>query len=97
MPWKTWAEGPPEAPELGKQWFLEVFSGTARLTMAVLLNTFLWALPPIDFDISAMAQASFDVLNSPHIPKVLRWLAAGAVVVLHFGTPCATFSAAKVG
>jgi hypothetical protein len=46
--------------------------------MAVLMNTCLWALPPIDFDVSAMVQASFDVLNSPHIPKVLRWLAAGA-------------------
>ena len=42
-----------------------------------------------------MVQASFDVLNSPHIPKVLRWLAAGAVIVLHFGTPCTTLSSAR--
>ena len=94
MPWKTWADVP-EAPDLGKNWFLEVFSGTARLTMAVLLNTVLWALPPIDFDTSTLVRASFDVLTSPHIPKVLRWLASGAIVALHFGTPCTTFSAAR--
>ena len=83
MPWSTWDEVP-EEPVLDKPWFLEVFAGTARLTMAVLLHTAMRVLPPISFVVSSVARASFDVLCSPNVAKVLRWIAAGAILVVHF-------------
>ena len=93
MPWQAWSDVP-EEPVAGP-WFLEVFAGTARLTMAVLANTVLRVLPPIDFSESEFVKQSFDVLHSPHVPKVLKWLASGMIIAIHFGTPCTTFSMAR--
>ena len=73
---------------------MEIFSGTARLTEA-LLDRGLPCLPPIDVTLCAMVPESFDVVDADRWEFFMQLVFLGAIVYAHFGTPCNTFSAAR--
>jgi site-specific DNA-cytosine methylase len=52
-------------------------------------------LPPIDNVASQRVPEPLDVLTSTHLDKVRKWVQAGAVRLVHCGTPCTTFSQAR--
>ena len=63
--WKSWSEVPSDPREVARlgPWSVEIFSGTARLTEA-LLDHGLPCLPPIDVTLCAMVPESFDVVDA---------------------------------
>lgn len=63
--WKSWSEVPSDPREVARlgPWCVEIFSGTARLTEA-LLDRGLPCLPPIDVTLCAMVPESFDVVDA---------------------------------
>lgn len=70
--------------------FLELFSGTARLTKAM-KSQGLRVLP--DFEVAKGKE--FDLLN-PHIQRViLDWMKKGKIWMIHLGTPCTVWSRAR--
>ena len=70
--------------------FLELFSGTARLTKAM-KSQGLKVLP--DFEVAKGRE--FDLLN-PHIQRViLDWMKKGRIWMIHLGTPCTVWSRAR--
>jgi hypothetical protein len=74
--------------------FLEVFSGSANLTR--FMKQAGWnTLPPIDIEITGLVIESCNVLDPKFCSKVVAWLRSGKVVIVHFGTPCTTFSRAR--
>ena len=87
----------PRDPQLVAQsgpWFLEVFSGTARLT-AALRSSGIKCLPPIDIMVSELVPDRCDVLDAEFWDFVMQLILLGAVFFMHFGTPCNTFSSAR--
>ena len=52
-------------------------------------------LPPIDIEITGLVLEPCDVLDPQFCSKVVAWLRSGMVVIVHFGTPCTTFSRAR--
>ena len=95
-PWTSWSLVPDDVNEIAAAgpWFLEVFSGTARLTEAM-RQCGIPCLPPIDITICQSVPVAFDVVDSDRWEFVMQLIYAGAVVFIHFGTPCNTFSAAR--
>ena len=89
-----WSETPaPEGVQEG-QFFLEVFSGTANLTLS--MRQAGWnTLPPIDIECKGLVLESCDVMDPQFCAKVVAWLRSGKVAIIHFGTPCTTFSRAR--
>ena len=75
-------------------WFVEIFSGTARLTDAV-RKMGIPCLPPIDVMLSQHVQDPFDVLDVVPRTFLMQLIQMGAVFFVHCGTPCNTFSAAR--
>ena len=74
--------------------FLEVFSGKAGLTLAMRRSG--WSvLPLIDIVIEGEVLAKTDILDQAVMQKVQNWLQSGVVALVHFGTPCTTFSRAR--
>ena len=95
-PWTSWSSVPVNVAEIAAAgpWFLEVFSGTARLTEAM-RQCGIPCLPPIDITVCQSVPVAFDVVDSDRWDFVMQLIYAGAVVFIHFGTPCNTFSAAR--
>ena len=52
-------------------------------------------LPPIDITVCQAVPVAFDVVDSDRWDLVMQLIYAGAVIFIHFGTPCNTFSAAR--
>ena len=78
----------------GSNFFLEVFSGTGNLTRS--MRKAGWnTLPPIDNVIAGVVLESVDVLDPQIQLKIEAWLRSGKVKIVHFGTPCTTFSIAR--
>ena len=71
------------------EFFLECFAGHAAFTLAVMM-AFVPALRPGDIE----AGAQFDVLAG--FPLLLRAIRSGVIVALHLGTPCQSFTSARV-
>ena len=94
--WKSWAEVPRDVDEVARQgpWFLEIFSGTARLTTAVRALG-VPCLPPIDITVCQEVPSPFDVLDCDKWSFIMKLIACGAIKFIHFGTPCNSFSAAR--
>ena len=91
--WHTWAEVPAAPPEFGK-FFLDIFAGTARLTNT--MRTHGWqCLPPIELETNEEVLQGTDLLELDFGAKVRRWLNSGVVRLVHFGTPCTTYSQAR--
>ena len=74
--------------------FLEVFSGKAGLTKAMRRRG--WSvLPPIDIVVEGEVLAKTNILDPNVLQRVQNWLQSGVVALVHFGTPCTTFSRAR--
>ena len=93
MPWSSWQEMPESPPSWLKEKFvfLEVFSGLAGLSKEVFEKGVV-VLPPIDKQVGGFVRSSSDIFDSELRKKVLRWIRAGVVDLVHFGTPCTTYS-----
>ncbi|CAE7840606.1 unnamed protein product [Symbiodinium sp. CCMP2592] len=95
-PWLRWAEVPRDPDtirELGP-WCLEIFAGSAGLTDAWKRHG-LKTLPPIDTCTSEFLLESIDLLDAQVFDWLLLLCRMGAIVFLHLGIPCATFSVAR--
>ena len=94
--WKSWNEVPRDVDEVARHgpWFLEIFSGTARLTAAVRALG-VPCLPPIDITVCQEVPSPFDVLDCDNWSFIMKLIACGAIKFIHFGTPCNSFSAAR--
>ena len=72
------------------KYFLELFSGSARLTKSMKGQNFR-VLP--DLEISKGQE--FDLLN-PHVQQVITsWMKQGRIWMIHLGTPCTVWSRAR--
>ncbi|CAE7840542.1 unnamed protein product [Symbiodinium sp. CCMP2592] len=79
--------------ELGP-WCLEIFAGSAGLTAAWKRHG-LKTLPPIDKCTSELVLEAIDLLDAQVFEWLLLLCRMGAIVYLHLGVPCATFSVAR--
>ena len=86
-------DGRDEVPEHLRQegFFVEIFAGTARLTMS--MSTLgVMCLPPVELN----PQDWFDKSDAFEAwPKLEAWVESGAINYAHFGTECKTFSRAR--
>ena len=71
------------------EFFLEVFAGVAALTLGIMMHC-VPCLKPWD----CMYDEQFDVLTQGWI--IIRLIRAGVIVVTHFGTPCKSFTWARI-
>ena len=94
--WLSWKDVPRDPRLVAKEgpWFLEVFSGTARLT-AVLRSMGIPCLPPIDIMVSELVTEPADVVDAAFWDFIMQLILLGAIFFMHFGTPCNTFSSAR--
>ncbi len=94
--WTSWKEVPRDAQYVASQgpWFVEVYSGTARLTQ-VMRSLGVKCLPPIDVTISPLVPDAFDVVDVEQWSFFMKLAKTGSIFFAHFGTPCNTFSAAR--
>ena len=78
--WKSWAEVPRDVDEVARHgpWFLEIFSGTARLTTAVRALG-VPCLPPIDITVCQEVPSPFDVLDCDNWSFIMKLIACGAI------------------
>ena len=74
--------------------FLEIFAGQAGITEAVQLMG-VPALPPVDVVVSDLVSEAADVLDLAVWETIMAIIAARLVFLLHCGTPCNTFTAAR--
>ena len=74
--------------------FLEIFAGQAGITEAVQLMG-VPALPPVDVVVSELVSEAADVLDLAVWETIMAIIAARLVFLLHCGTPCNTFTAAR--
>ena len=94
--YRTWDEVPDVPPRecFDQPWFLEIFSGTARLTKAMQAQGW-FVLPPVDITVAGEVCAPANVLEEQLKFKLDAWISSGAIRLVHFGTPCTTFSRAR--
>ena len=95
-PWLSWKDVPADAHRVAAHgpWFVEVFSGTARLTQKVAALG-IPCLPPIDVTLSECVPEAFDVVDADRWDFFMQLVALAAISFAHFGTPCNTLSAAR--
>ena len=91
--WRDVPETPPSELQRGSV-FVEVFSGKAGFTKALRKRGWL-ALPPIDVVVEGDVLAPADILDPSLLAKLKNWVRSGVVRLVHFGTPCTTFSRAR--
>ena len=94
LPWRSWKEVPePDAlpVNITGGFFLEVFAGTAHLTLAMRAHG-VPCLPPVEKSTKAGWFEPSEAFE--HLPKIQRWIQAGRIHMLHLGTECKTFSKA---
>jgi hypothetical protein len=94
--YKHWDDVPsfPPLAMRARSVFLEVFSGKAGLTRAMRRRGWL-VLPPIDIVVEGEVLSATNILDPKVMQKVQNWLQSGVVALVHFGTPCTTFSRAR--
>ena len=94
--WVSWDEVPwdPLVVRSYGPWFLEVFSGTARLSTYV-ASLGIPVLPPVDIELSEMVPQAVDVLDLEIWDRITQLAHVGAIFFVHLGTPCNSFSSAR--
>ena len=96
LPWRSWKEVP--YPHACPWWiskrrvFCEVFAGTAHLTQAMRAHGIV-CLPPIELHPEVNWFEGSDVFDA--LEKLKAWIGADLIALLHWGTECKTFSAAR--
>lgn len=95
-PWLSWDQVPKDAHAVAQAgpWFVELYSGTARLTQSV-RDLGVPCLPPIDVEVCELVPSPFDVVDHDLWAFFMQIVALGAIFYAHFGAPCNTFSAAR--
>ena len=95
-PWKKWSEVPthPGPQHRSSKFFLEVFADKAHLSRAMRRIGWL-VLPPVYIELSEEVSEEGNVLNEEFLQKLKNWCSSGVVLMVHFGTPCTTFSIAR--
>ena len=98
LPWASWDEVPAEPPAWATRlgFFVELFAGRAGYTAAC-HTAGLFALPPVELDVSAWVTASADCFSDAVLPKLRSWIRAGAVRLAHFGTPGSVYLSGERG
>ena len=91
MGYNSWSEVP-DRPPPGAKMFVEIFAGEAGITSA-LRKLGVPCLPPVDLVVAAGCKESVDVYLIQE--KIMTWIREGAILAVHFGTPCTTYSAAR--
>ena len=89
----TKSRDPTEVAQLGP-WFLEIFSGTARLSSAV-RSLGIPVLPPVDIEVSPEVGSARDVGDLQFWDWLMSLALLGGLFFVHFGTPCNAFSQAR--
>ena len=94
--WGSWKDVPDNLLEVAAAgpFFLEIFSGTARLTTTLLILG-VKCLPPVDIMVSKAVPSPCDVLDASMWDQIIQLINLGAVTFIHCGTPCNTFSSAR--
>ena len=92
-----WTEVPdrPTKEDLEHEWFLEIFAGEAGITKAIDRIQKYQVLPPIDIEVTGAVESSTDIFDKGVRKKIHEWINAGAIKLVHFGTPCTTYSSAR--
>ena len=95
-PWKSWEEVPFTPPPwaMDHQFFLEIFSGVAGISREFIRKGGK-ILPPIDIVEEGLVEKKTNIFDPLVEAKILNWLRSGAVKLVHFGTPCTTYSRAR--
>ena len=75
-------------------WVLEIFSEKAGITQAARARG-IPTLPPIDVVRSEEVKEKSDLLDAQFWLRILLLVQVGAIVFLHLGTPCNSFSMAR--
>ena len=93
--WNSWQDVPKDPREVATfgRWFVEVFSGTARLTQTV--RGKVPCLPPIDITLCAAIPFAFDVVDLDQWEFFMQLIFFGCIFFAHFGTPCNSYSGAR--
>ena len=94
-PWRSWADVPESPPvwAMAHAWAVEIFAGSAGVHASLVADGF-FCLPPVENDIPNGFPAA-DAFDSSVLAKLLGWISAGALRLIHFGTPCSSFSIAR--
>ena len=94
--WSSWRDVPQDPQEVRRHgtWFLEIFSGSARLTEQVKLLR-MPILPPVDIECSPWVPVPQDALDAAFWDRLMSLALIGALFFVHFGTPCNTFTSAR--
>ena len=94
--WTSWKDVPKDPRDVAAfgRWFVEVFSGTARLTQTVQAGQ-VPCLPPIDITLCAAIPFAFDVVDLDQWQFFMQLIFFGCIFFAHFGTPCNSYSGAR--
>ena len=76
--------------------FWEIFAGKAGIT-AALQAIGCSCFMAVDIEVSQHVPLATNVLEDSFLPEALRRIKETQLVLLHFGTPCTTYSAAWKG
>ena len=96
QPWSSWEEVPDEVPDWATGWFifLEIFAGKAGVTRAVRSEGTI-VLPPVDIVLSKEVVSVTNLEDEKVWQKIDKWITSGVIDLVHFGTPCSSFSRAR--
>ena len=95
--WKSWDDVPDQVPAefMQVKFFVEIFAGKAGLSRGVQLRGKLAVLPPIELEVSEHVPFAASIMDEKIKKKLETWLRAGVIHLIHFGTPCTSFSRAR--
>ena len=95
--WKSWDEVPDLVPEefMHVKFFVEIFAGKAGLSRGVQRRGKLAVLPPIEIEVSENVPFAASIMDEKIKRKLEAWIRAGVIYLIHFGTPCTSFSRAR--
>ena len=77
------------------KFFVEIFAGKAGLSQGVQRRGKLAVLPPIEIEVSENVPFAASIMDEKIKRKLEAWIRAGVIYLIHFGTPCTSFSRAR--
>ena len=78
----------------GGPFFLEIFAGLAGLSEAVLAGG-IRILPPVELEVNSFVKFATDILDPEVLAHIHLLIQSGKILMIHFGTPCSSFSLAR--
>jgi hypothetical protein len=94
--WNSWSEMPEMPPDWlrSRYVFLEIFCGNGGITKEI-ENLGVFVLPAVDITIGGVVIEKTDILDPSVRRKIRKWISSGVIDLVHFGTPCTTYSSAR--